>query len=213
MKSQVLLFPALALLAVAPRVALGQPAVSVVAAAPSAPVASGQSVTMSVSATGSSMTYQWKLDGANIPGAIGASYVLPMVGAADRGSYQVVVTGAGGATTVDMGSLAVMSSDARLMNLSGRAMVGSGSDVMIAGFVSRGDASSTNKNILFRGMGPALGWMGMSRGSVLANPVLTIYDGQSSPMGGNMAGRMRPRAPSGLERRARRPTCARSRRE
>lgn len=186
MKSQALLLPALALLAMAPRVALGQPIVSVVAAAPSAPVAPGQSVTMSVSATGSSMTYQWKLDGANIPGAIGASYVLPMVGAADRGSYQVVVTGAGGTTTVDMGPLAVMPSDARLMNFSGRAMVGSGSDVMIAGFVSRGEAGSTNKNILFRGMGPALGGMGMSSSGVLANPVLTIYDGQSSPMGSNM---------------------------
>lgn len=186
MKSQVTLLPALALLALAPRVALGQPTVSIVAAAPSGSVKPGQSVTMSVVATGSSMTYQWKLDGANIPGATGASYVLPMVGAADRGSYQVAVTGAGGTTTVDMGSLAVMSSDARLMNLSGRAMVGSGSDVMIAGFVSRGDASSTNKNILFRGMGPALGGMGMSSSGVLANPVLTIYDGQSSPMGSNM---------------------------
>ncbi len=165
---------------------MGQPAVSVGAAAPPAPVTPGQSVTMSVSASGASMTYQWKLDGANIPGATGASYVLPMVGAADRGSYQVVGTSAGGATTVDMGSLSVMSSDARLMNLSGRAMVGTGSDVMIAGFVSRGDAGSTNKNILFRGMGPALGGMGGMSGSVLANPVLTIYDGQSSPLGTNM---------------------------
>lgn len=187
MKSQALLLPALALFAFAPRVAVAQPAVSVVASAPSGPVTPGQSMTMTVAASGSSMTYQWRLDGANIPGATGASYVLPMVGAADRGSYQVAVTGAGGTTTVDMGSLAVMSSDARLMNLSGRAMVGSGSDVMIAGFVSAGDASSTNKNILFRGMGPALGGMGgMSSSGALANPVLTIYDGQSSPMGGNM---------------------------
>ncbi|MDO8540183.1 MAG: hypothetical protein Q7S40_07030 [Opitutaceae bacterium] len=109
-----------------------------------------------------------------------------MAGAADRGTYQVAVTGAGGTVTVDMGSMAVMSGDARLLNLSGRAMVGTGSDVMIAGFVTRGDAGSTSKNILFRGMGPALAGMGGMSGGVLSNPVLTIYDGQSSPMGSNM---------------------------
>ena len=186
MKSQILVFHALVLLSLAPFAAVGQPAVSAVASAPTSAVAPGQSVTMTVSASGSSLAYQWKLDGANIPGATGASYVMPMIGAADRGSYQVVVTGAGGTATAEMGLLSVMSSDARLMNLSGRAMIGIGSDVMIAGFVSRGDASSTNKNILFRGMGPALAGMDGMFSGVLSNPVLTIYDGQSSPMGSNM---------------------------
>lgn len=186
MKSQIIVLHALALLCLAPLAALGQPAVSPVAMAPPSAVAIGQSITMTVSASGSSLAFQWKLDGANIPGATGASYGLPMVGAADRGSYQVVVTGAGGTATLEMGTLSVMSGDARLMNLSGRAMIGTGSDVMIAGFVSRGDASSTNKNILFRGMGPALTGMGGMSSGVLSNPVLMIYDGQSSPMGSNM---------------------------
>lgn len=186
-KSQFFVLSVLAILSAAPFTAFGQPIVSLVAVAPNSPVAPGQSVTMAISASGSPVSYQWRLDGANIPGATGSSFALPYAGAGDRGSYQVVVTGSGGSVTVDMGSMAVMPSDVRLINLSGRAMVGTGSDVMIAGFVSQGDANSTNKNILLRGMGPALGGMmgGMSSG-VLANPVLTVFDGQGSPMAGNM---------------------------
>jgi hypothetical protein len=133
------------------------------------------------------VTYQWKRDGVSLPGATGSSFTLPMVGAADRGTYHVVVTGAGGATTVEMGSMVVTASDARLINLSARAMVGMGSDVMIAGFVSAGDAQSTNKNILLRGMGPALtGMGGMMGSSLLTNPNLSVYDGKSNLMVSNM---------------------------
>lgn len=163
--------------------AFGQPAVSITASAPTAPVPPGQSVTMGVSATGSPVTYQWKLNGTDIPGATATSYTLVAAGAADRGPYQVVATGSGGSTTAEIGTLAVMTSDARLVNLSARGMVGTGGNVMIAGFVSQGDTSSTNKNILMRGMGPALGGMGgMMQSGMLTSPVLTVYDGQSNAM-------------------------------
>lgn len=57
---------------------------------------------------------------------------------------------------------------------------------MITGFVSSGDASAT-KTMLIRGMGPALsGMMGGMMSGVLSNPVLTVYDGQSLPMGTDM---------------------------
>ena len=184
-KSPFLVLGLLAFVSAVP-LAAGQPVVSIDTAAPISPMAPGQSVTMAVSVPGSPVAYQWKLNGENIPGATGRSHTLPVVGAADRGSYQVVATGSGGSATAELGSISVAASDARLTNLSGRAMVGTGSDVMIVGFVSRGDANSTNKNILLRGMGPALARMGGMSGGVLTNPILTIFDGQASPMGSNM---------------------------
>ncbi len=155
---------------------------------------------MAVTASGSSLTYQWKLNGADILGATAASYTLMAAGAADRGSYQALVTGSGGTVTTEMGTMSVIASDARLINLSARAMVGTGNDVLIAGFVSQGDTSSTNKNILMRGMGPALaGMMGGMNSGVLSTPVLTLYDGQSKAMGSNMGWMNAPSRATGGE--------------
>jgi hypothetical protein len=54
----------------------------------------GQSATFSVTATGTGLTYQWRENGANIPGATAGSYALASVGASDAGSYDVVISGA-----------------------------------------------------------------------------------------------------------------------
>ncbi len=167
--------------------AWAQPSVAVVTAAPAGMMQLGNSVSMGVSATGSQLSYQWKLNGTNIPGATSATYSLKMVGAADRGTYQVMVTGSGGTVTVEMGTMAVSQSDAKLASLSGRANVGIGGNVMIIGFISKGDGTSTNKNIMLRGMGPALSSMGgMMMSGLLANPVLTVYDSQRMPMASDM---------------------------
>jgi hypothetical protein len=176
----------LTVVAVALPAASGQPTVSIVTVAPTLPVLPGQSVTMTVSTSDSLAMYQWQRNRTDIPGATGASYRIMAAGAADRGSYAAVVTGAGGTVTADMGTLAVMKSDARLVNLSARGMVGTGNDVMIAGFVTQGDGSSTNKSILMRSMGPSLsGMMGGMNSGVLVRPTLTIFDDQSRMMGGN----------------------------
>lgn len=163
-----------------------QPAVTVVAGAPAGTIMPGQAVVMGVTATGTQLGYQWKLNGTNIPGATAATYSLKMAGAADRGTYQVVVTGSGGVVTMDMGTIAGSPSDAKLVNLSARAGVGAGGNVMIMGFVTQGDANATNKNMLLRGMGPALTGMGGMMSGLLANPVLTVYDSQSKPMASDM---------------------------
>ncbi len=60
---------------------------------------------------------------------------------------------------------------ARLINLSTRATVASGSGVMIAGFVVAGDAPKT---ILLRGIGPALAGFGVD--GALADPVIALLD-------------------------------------
>jgi hypothetical protein len=53
----------------------------------------GSSVTFSVVATGSGLTYQWRKDGTDIPGATGSSYTINNVALTDAGSYDVVVSG------------------------------------------------------------------------------------------------------------------------
>jgi hypothetical protein len=46
-----------------------------------------------VTATGTNLTYQWRKDGANIPGATSAVYSIPAASLDQAGNYDVVITG------------------------------------------------------------------------------------------------------------------------
>jgi kumamolisin len=61
----------------------------------------------------------------------------------------------------------------RLINISSRAQVNTGANIMIAGFVIAGPSGST-KSVLVRGIGPALAGFGVA--GALAQPVITVYD-------------------------------------
>ncbi len=58
-----------------------------------------EAVTLQVTATGSDLTYQWRKDGDNIPGATEASYGIPETNSPDTGVYDCVVSSACGAET------------------------------------------------------------------------------------------------------------------
>jgi len=62
---------------------------------------------------------------------------------------------------------------ATLANISTRAMVGAGDNVLIAGFIVNG---TQTKPILVRGLGPSLAGPPFSVPSVLADPTLELYD-------------------------------------
>lgn len=64
-------------------------------------VGTGASVTFTVTATGDNLTYQWKKNGVNIPGATGSSYTKNNVIAADVAAYSVLVTNPYGAVLSD----------------------------------------------------------------------------------------------------------------
>jgi len=53
----------------------------------------GQPVTFSVTATGTNLTYQWRKDAANIPGATASVYSIPAATLDNAGNYDVVITG------------------------------------------------------------------------------------------------------------------------
>lgn len=73
-----------------------------------AKVVDGVTATFSVTASGSSLTYQWQRDGKAIAGATGASYTTPVLRMADNAAkYQVVVSGPNASVTSNAVTLTV----------------------------------------------------------------------------------------------------------
>lgn len=64
------------------------------------------SVTLSVSATGGALGYQWQLNGTNIAGATGASLTITNVSLANVGVYTVIVSNVAGNVTSSSATLA-----------------------------------------------------------------------------------------------------------
>ncbi|HEY8995861.1 MAG TPA: immunoglobulin domain-containing protein, partial [Lacunisphaera sp.] len=71
-------------------------------------VTAGQSVSFSVTATGTApLTYQWRKDGATIGGATSNSYSIASVATGDAGNYSVVITNGAGSVTSNNAMLTV----------------------------------------------------------------------------------------------------------
>jgi cyclophilin family peptidyl-prolyl cis-trans isomerase len=122
-------------------------------------VAAGSTVVLSVGATGTGLTYQWKKGGNAIAGATATRLVIGGAQAADAGSYTVTVTnGAGTAVTSSAAVVSVVttSDPGRIFNLSIRGTSGTGNKVLIMGFVTGGDGTSGNTSLLIRGVGPSI---------------------------------------------------------
>ncbi|PYJ03506.1 MAG: hypothetical protein DME25_12050, partial [Verrucomicrobia bacterium] len=72
-------------------------------------VAPGGIATFTVTATpsGSGLTYQWRFNGANLPGATNTTYTRPNVQASDAGLYSVVVSNLAGVVTSSSATLTI----------------------------------------------------------------------------------------------------------
>src|SRR5206468_3875496 len=97
-----------------------------------------------------------------------------MIVTLDPGSYTLILRGNGNATGVGLLAIYDLSptSASRLANISTRASVGTGNDVVIAGFIL-GNGTG-NDTVAVRGIGPSLGAVGLS--PVLADPTLELRD-------------------------------------
>lgn len=84
------------------------------------------------------------------------------------------VTDSAGAKTTFSGGNAEVIATQRLVNISSRAVAGSGSEKTIAGLVITGEDS---KSVLIRAIGPGLGDFGVS--GVLSAPKLELFEGQT----------------------------------
>jgi hypothetical protein len=102
------------------------------------------------------------------------------------GTYTAIVRGNGNPIGVALFEVYDLDqgTNSKLANLSTRAFVSSGDNVVIAGFIlSPGDASGAGDRIVVRGLGPSLPAGGVP--GVLADPTLELRDGDGVLIGAN----------------------------
>ena len=132
--------------------------------------APGSTVTFSAAVAATpAATYAWYVRGGEFCTTEGPELTLTNVGPAHAGDWVCVATNPAGRAasapatlTLDFGAL---------VNLSARASVGTGANVVIPGITVRG---TRPKTLLIRAAGPALAAFGL--GGTLADPVLSIFD-------------------------------------
>ena len=121
-------------------------------------------------------TYQWRLNGADLPSATRESLTLPNVQSFQAGNYTVEIRNSGGAATSNAALLTVAprstaGSNARLVNLATRGQAGSGPNALIPGFVLSGTGT---KRVLIRAVGPTLTDFGLAAAEVVADPTISL---------------------------------------
>ncbi|MGA2298152.1 MAG: immunoglobulin domain-containing protein [FCB group bacterium] len=83
----------------------------------------GQSAAFSISATGSSLTYQWRKNSSNISGATSSNYTISSVSSGDAANYDCVVTGGcGSPVTSNQATLTVNTSPSISQNPSSQSV-------------------------------------------------------------------------------------------
>jgi len=139
----------------------------------------GGTVALSAQAS-NSPAYQWYLNGTTmVPGATDRILLLTDAASAE-GSYTCVATAALGSTTSYPATVSLASTPdiGRLADLSWRAQVGTGANLLIAGFALGGQGTLGAEPLLIRGSGPALVPLGVS--GALADPQLQLFSGNTA---------------------------------
>jgi hypothetical protein len=93
-----------------------------------------------------------------------------------NGAYTSQIAGVNSATGIALAEIYDAdpgSTTSTLVNLSARACVGTGGNILIAGFVIQGSQTIT---LLFRGVGPTLGATPFNLTGVLAQPQIDLYN-------------------------------------
>lgn len=157
-------------------------------------VSPGQTLLLSLSATGGNLSIHWRRNGETInydSGLAAGSHtaLVPIVGTTQSGTYVAEIANSAGTVTSRTVNVTVMpeAKPSQLMNMSVRTAVGTGDQALILGFVVAG-ASRSPTTLLIRGTGPALEAFGIT--GRLPNPRLRLYEGsrlieENDDWGGN----------------------------
>lgn len=150
---------------------------SIIAQPRSLAVPAGGNATLTVSAAGGALTYQWSFNGVAIPGATGASHTITNVTSAVAGNYTVTIRNSLGlvASEAAVITVAAASDAGRIVNLSILTTLSSPGDDFTLGFVVGGSGTSGNKPLVIRAAGPSLGALGVS--GTLEDPRLDLFFG------------------------------------
>ena len=153
---------------------------------PSSPmVATGRSAAFNAIATGMpAPTYQWTFNGQPISGATDAILLISGATSASAGAYACVATNSVGSVTSTSAALTVTttSNPGYLLNLSARADVGTGNNILIGGF---GVTGTGTKQLLSRGVGPGL-FNTFGLAGQLVTPQLVLLDNGSAIIATNI---------------------------
>ena len=152
-------------------------------------VASGSTVVFA--APSNAASFQWMLDGSPIPdgggvsGSGGPELVIAGATAANAGTYTCVATNASGSATSSPATLTVFATADRghLSNLSARAEVGTGGNIVFGGFEIGPLGAGGQLPVLIRGSGPALA--AFSVPDVLADPQLQLFSSADAVLATN----------------------------
>jgi hypothetical protein len=124
-------------------------------------------------------SYQWMLNGTTpVAGATSPTLLLEDA-ASSAGTYACVATNSLGTTASRPATVSIASTAdiGRLVNISTRSQVGTGSNILIAGFTVGGAGTTGSEALLIRGSGPALGQFGVV--GTLPDPQLQLYSGSA----------------------------------
>jgi hypothetical protein len=158
-------------------------------------IASGSTVVFNAGASGlPAPTFQWYFNGApvgaGVSGATSPTLVISGAAAANAGTYYFTATNSTGTVQSSSATLAVTSTTdiGRLINISCRSQVGTGANILIAGFAVGGAGTVGTESLLIRASGPALAAFNVS--GLLPDPELQIFSnstllGSDSGWGGN----------------------------
>jgi pimeloyl-ACP methyl ester carboxylesterase len=128
----------------------------------------GGGTALTVTAAGAPpLTYQWQLNGTDIPGATSPSLLLSSLTQRDGGYYSVVVSNSLGAA-ISNPALIMVLQPVQLANISTRLGVQVADNVLIGGFIITG---TQPKKVIVRGIGSSLPFANR-----LANPMLEFRD-------------------------------------
>jgi sugar lactone lactonase YvrE len=149
-------------------------------------IAAGSTVVFRAVASGLPLpTYQWYRNGSplanggGVSGATGPTLVIAGATAAQAGTYYSAAANASAVVPSQPATLAVVSTPnaGRLVNISCRAQVGTGSDILITGFAVGGVGTSGTESLLIRASGPALVPFGVT--GTLPDPSLELFTGST----------------------------------
>jgi hypothetical protein len=159
-----------------------------------APVFSTQPI--SVSATGgtvalnalasNSPAYQWMWNGTPISGATDATLLISDSASA-AGTYTCVATNSAGSATSNSATIGIVatSDPGHLSNLSARAEVGTGGNIIFGGFEIGSQAGSGQLPILVRASGPAIGAAPFNVPGTLPDPQLQLFNAADTVLATN----------------------------